>query len=122
MITAEQREERRKWVGASDVAAILGLDEFRTANDIWASKVHELDDLKKSAAGYGDDLEPIALDRAERLFGELLYRFDTMHVPDTHLAANPDAVAQRRWPVHTRAGQEHRNYRSAVGPMGRAVD
>jgi len=93
MISADQREARRKWVGASDVAAILGFDEFRTANDIWASKVHDLDDLKKSAAEYGDDLEAIALDRAERLFGVTLIRsLDTMHVLGTHLAANPDAA------------------------------
>ena len=38
MLTPEQLERRRSSIGASDVAAILGLDPYRTGLDIWLQK------------------------------------------------------------------------------------
>jgi predicted phage-related endonuclease len=43
-ITPEQRAERRNHLGSSDLAAILNLDPFKTAWDVWASKTGQLDD------------------------------------------------------------------------------
>ena len=39
MITKEQREERKKFIGSSDVAALFGLDPFKTSADVYAEKV-----------------------------------------------------------------------------------
>src|SRR6185503_5563664 len=42
-ITKEQKEMRRKYIGSSDCAAILGLDPFRTQADIYYEKTGQLD-------------------------------------------------------------------------------
>ena len=39
MLTPEQIEQRRTMVTASDAGAILGIDPWRTAHDVWAEKV-----------------------------------------------------------------------------------
>ena len=39
-ITAAQLEERHLWIGASEVPAICGVDPYRSAVDVWYSKVH----------------------------------------------------------------------------------
>lgn len=49
-ITSEQREQRRGFLGSSDMAAILGLDPYRTALDVYASKVFELEEREDSEA------------------------------------------------------------------------
>ncbi len=55
-ITEEQREERKKFLGSSDVSALFtdnegkSLDPFNTAVDIWASKVYELEPGKETKA------------------------------------------------------------------------
>jgi putative phage-type endonuclease len=38
MITPEQRELRRQYIGSSDAPAIVGVDPYRTAYDVWAEK------------------------------------------------------------------------------------
>jgi len=45
VITEQQRLERKKHIGASDVGAIFGLDPrpFKTAADVFASKVYEFE-------------------------------------------------------------------------------
>lgn len=58
-ITAEQVIARRRHVGSSDAAAILGLDPHRTAYDVWLSKTAELaDDGGSEAMAIGNWLEP----------------------------------------------------------------
>ncbi len=55
-ITEHQRKDRRKYLGSSDIAALFvdeqgaSLDPFKTATDVWASKVFELEPDKKSKA------------------------------------------------------------------------
>jgi putative phage-type endonuclease len=55
-ITEQQRQERRKYLGSSDIAALFvdeqgaSLDPFKTATDVWASKVFELEPDKTSKA------------------------------------------------------------------------
>jgi len=43
-ITETQRENRRKHIGSSDVAPILGLSQWRSAWDVWAEKTGRLED------------------------------------------------------------------------------
>lgn len=55
-ITNEQRLQRKKFLGSSDIAALFtdkegkSLDPFNTSVDLWASKVFELKEMKKSPA------------------------------------------------------------------------
>jgi len=39
MITEKQRKEREKGIGGSDFAALIGLDPYKTNQDVWNSKV-----------------------------------------------------------------------------------
>lgn len=66
MITAKQREARRKWIGASDVPAILGLSPYRTALGIWYEKIGEMEPFEgNEATSRGDYLEPALLSYAQ---------------------------------------------------------
>jgi putative phage-type endonuclease len=61
------RAERRRGVGGSDVAAILGLDPYRTAMDVWAEKVGILvgdpdEPEANEAMRWGQLLEPVIVD------------------------------------------------------------
>lgn len=66
---AEWLELRRKGITATDLPAILGLNRYRTAVDVWMDKVQPADDDPSSseAAFWGTKLEdPIAHAWAER--------------------------------------------------------
>lgn len=91
--------ERRQGLGASDVAAALGLSHWETPWEIWASKTGRLvtPDLSPSAAAQlGTDLEPWLLAQAPKLIGMPVDR--TPHMLYAHAAhgwrlCSPDAFA-----------------------------
>lgn len=62
MISKEQREARRRYVGSSDSPAIVGADPFRTAEDVYWSKVVEVDEKDKPAFEIGNRLESVIVD------------------------------------------------------------
>lgn len=43
MLTIEQLEERKNYIGASEAAAVLGLSRWATPLSVWAEKVGEID-------------------------------------------------------------------------------
>ncbi|HLL90362.1 MAG TPA: YqaJ viral recombinase family protein [Tepidisphaeraceae bacterium] len=92
-ITAEQREQRRKYIGSSDAAAILGLDPFKVASDVWLEKTGQLvpDDAGNEHTQRGTFLEPALLGWAEAQLGVRLRR-DLMVRPadGSPLVANLD--------------------------------
>lgn len=71
-ITATQKSARMTGVGASEVAAVLGLDPYRSAYDVWAEKTGKLEAEKvdSEAASLGNELEPLLLKRAAGLLGK----------------------------------------------------
>ncbi|HRR40229.1 MAG TPA: YqaJ viral recombinase family protein [Syntrophales bacterium] len=73
-ITETQREARRKHLGSSDVAAILGVDPFKNAYDVWLEKTGKVDssDISSEAAEIGNALETGILNLAERRLGKIL--------------------------------------------------
>lgn len=90
-ITAQQREDRRRFIGSSDVPALFGRSPFKTAWDVWASKVHGIDSEPGSAAQMGDWLEPWLLDRYEDRTGVKVERGGTIvHPTCPVLAVNLD--------------------------------
>lgn len=100
MITAAQRELRRHHVGASDAAAIMGLDPFRSREDVWAEKVLGLeDDAQTRATSLGNELEPVIVSWAgsairEQVVGEVEVHTENpqfLHSEGVMLA-HPDAV------------------------------
>jgi len=86
-ITAEQLEERRHFLGASDIAALFtdddgkSLDPFKTAVDVWTSKVFELapEVAENSAISIGKRYEAVLREFAA---GEL----------DTFIQDDPDKL------------------------------
>ena len=70
MSRAEWLENRRAGIGASDVAAVLGLGAYGSPAAVWASKVGEIDDSPPSGlAAMGLDLEPFILAEVGRRLG-----------------------------------------------------
>jgi len=64
MLSPEQRELRKKYIGSSDLPAILGLDKFRTIGDVWLEKTGR---IAKSARetkpqGMGHSFESAVID------------------------------------------------------------
>lgn len=71
-ITQEQRELRRKYLGASDVAAVLGAHPFRSAADVRLDKLGLLDEPDASdaeAVDIGNDSEPYSVEWAAAKLG-----------------------------------------------------
>lgn len=82
-ITAKQRQRRRNYIGASDVSAIMGMNPYDSAIDVWASKVYEMEPLKKKALDYGNALEPLAIQHAVDALGWTHHRKNQLRVaPD----------------------------------------
>lgn len=65
-------EDRRKAIGASDVAAILGISPYASAWDVWADKTGRLEAWEgNESTRLGQFFEPGILDYAESRLGEL---------------------------------------------------
>lgn len=91
-LTAEQLETRRKWVGGSDAPAILGVDPWRTAADVWHEKVYGVDGKTNDAMDAGSLLEPSVLAWAQRELGPLIDFGRQMTTDDGLLGCTLDAV------------------------------
>lgn len=95
-LTAQQLERRQQGVGASEVAAVLGLDPYRTPFDVWYSKVYpgERVQVQTDAMRRGHRLEPVVADMyAEAHPGVLLEVSDTCARRDAEWAlATPDRI------------------------------
>lgn len=91
MLTPEQRAARRSHIGASDVPAILGLDPFRTAGDVYWSKVAEIPDATSASMDLGNRLEAIICDWAAERLDVQIERNVTVAAADGIITANLDA-------------------------------
>ena len=95
-ITDKQRLERRKFLGSSDMAAVLGVSPFSTAYDVWAEKTGKLTDEAESAVmTAGNMFEEGVLTWAQGQLGELINKNVIRHVENTHLASHPDAELKK---------------------------
>lgn len=85
MITAEQKQARKKFIGSSDMSAILGLNPDCSAYDVWLEKSDKLDEWKgNDATEAGVYLEPVVLQWAEDRMNVKLDRHG-MHVHDNRI-------------------------------------
>lgn len=92
-ITEEQRKDRKNHIGGSDMAAILGLDKFKTAEDVRLEKCGKLIDqqVTNAAMDAGNYLEDGVLNFAETTLGKLI-RNQTKAIEDSPIVVNTDAV------------------------------
>lgn len=93
-ITATQLEKRRQHIGSSDMAAILGLDPFRNAYDVWLEKTGKLEyqpptDVMEAGTMFEDGV----LQFAEKELGKLVRnQYRSAKDRGIPLGANIDAL------------------------------
>lgn len=91
---AEWLQSRRKGIGGSDVAAILGMSPWRSPYSVWADKTGRLplNEVGNEFTHWGTIMEPILAHEFEDVTGKKVYRqnktyFDPLH---PYLRANID--------------------------------
>ena len=93
MITDNQRSKRMNYLGSSDSAAIVGVDPFKTAADVYWSKVNELEEGKSTPAkDAGNLLEDSVLDWFEKETGKKIRRNQFRVHSNKIMSANFDAL------------------------------
>ena len=104
-ITELQRQQRRTHLGSSDMAAILGVDPWRNAYDIWMEKTGKVNDLPENEAMYlGTTLEDGVLKFAEDQLGKLI-RNCYRSAEGFPIASNIDAIViKTNEPVEAKTG------------------
>lgn len=91
---AQWLEARKGAIGASDVAAILGISPFTTAYEVWLDKTDQIEPWKGSEATRAGQLfEPVVLDYAEAELGKLNRNVRIAH-KDYPIAATLDAQVE----------------------------
>ncbi len=96
-LTPEQIVERRQWIGASDVATIMGLNPYQTERELFLEKKGRLEpEPGNSATSLGTRCEPMILDFAEEELGPLKRNVVVEGTClDFPLKARCDALAER---------------------------
>lgn len=90
-------EQRRSYIGASEAAAVLGIDPFSGPLQVWARKVLGEQGEQTEAMRAGNDFEPVILARYARRMGVTLEQPGTLRHPDhAFIGATPDAIANGR--------------------------
>jgi len=93
-ITEKQKELRKQHLGSSDVAAILGVDPWRNAYDVWLEKTGRVEDSKETEVMYaGTMFEDGILKYAEGQLGKLI-RNQYRSAIGFPIAANIDAIVK----------------------------
>lgn len=93
-LSAEQLEMRRTRIGSSEVAALLGIDPYKSAFDVFMEKALPPAQCREDHRSWGLDLEPAILAHHARKSGyELLTPPGSMTHPLLPLVCTPDALA-----------------------------
>ena len=76
MLTENQRAELNSGIGASEVAAVLGIDPYTTPYELWIIKTGRMvkDVSNKDAVIMGNMLEPVIAKRYSQITGEKVAR------------------------------------------------
>ena len=84
--------ERRKALGGSDMGAVLGLNQYRSAITVWADKMGLIQEQEDNEAmRIGRDLEPYVASRFEEASGKKVARYNYLLRDNAnHLSANID--------------------------------
>jgi putative phage-type endonuclease len=98
MITKEQREQRRHGVGGSDIGAIMGINPYVTALDIYKAKKEEPH----------EETETAAIEWGNRLESVIAQKFQDNH-PDMDIVLSPETVIR---------GHKIANLDGAIGEDG----
>lgn len=94
MLTPEQRAARRRGLGGSDAAAVLGRHPSKGPVDIWLSKVYGQDEDAGERAEWGNRLEPVLREKAAEHWGQEIVDPKKTFVHSAHpwMLANVDGL------------------------------
>jgi len=91
-LSPAQIEQRKKHLGSSDMAAVVGVSPYKTGYDVWLEKTEKVEpDDPSKAAKAGRILEHAVLAYAESKLGAMT-RNQYRSMPSAHLGANVDAI------------------------------
>jgi putative phage-type endonuclease len=92
-LTEKQQEMRAKGIGASETPAILGLDRYRSAVDVYMKKLGLVEDVATHHTARGNYLEPALREWASDKIGVRFEKCDPMiHPEHPRMLATPDGV------------------------------
>ena len=102
-LTESQLIARRSSIGSSDIAAVLGLSDYRGPHDVWADKMGESEPFDgNDATRFGEIMEPVLLQwYAEQHPGLVVEPNNVLgeqriYRRDDWMSATPDALAFHR--------------------------
>ncbi len=91
-LTKEQLEERKKGIGASEAAAVLGLNPYRTPLEVWMQKKGLIETIETPAMRLGTRLEPVIAEMYQERTGFELFTVPTIKYKNPILYATPDRM------------------------------
>lgn len=96
MLTTEEKKTRRRTLGASEIAAVCGLDPFRGIWDVWASKVGLGIEEDVPSAEMGHLFERPLLEHYSQKTGiALTYPKNMRHPKYDWVSATPDGIKEK---------------------------
>lgn len=91
--TKEQLEERKRGIGASEAAAVLGLNPYRTPLEVWMQKKGMVETIETPAMRLGTRLEPVIAEMYQEATGLELATTRTILYPKNPIIfATPDRI------------------------------
>lgn len=101
-LTPEQKEVRKRSIGSTDSAAVIGLyhpalahlSKMKNATDVWLRLVHNIDLPKNSAMGRGIRVEPLLRDLYRQTIGPVADPTGTLRHPEhAWMVGSPDGLS-----------------------------
>ncbi len=113
-LTAEEVEARKSSLGASDMPAVMGVNPYRSAVDVWLEKTGRVEPFAGNEfTTWGNRLEPVILDEySERMGVEVQRNVKKLTHPDYSWAtATPDGIVDSngdgKWGVEVKNRNAH---------------
>ena len=86
---------RNKFIGGSDVAAILGLNRYKTSYEVWEEKKHSIKTFEgNQATEWGKKLEPVIIAHFEQLNNIKVFDNNVRYISKEYdfLGCHPDGI------------------------------
>ncbi len=94
MLTQEQIQERKNYIGASDAPIIMGISPWKTPYELWQQKLSLVEDNTDNfAIRRGNDLEPIARKAYINYTGIICEPKFMVHNEIAYMSANLDGLS-----------------------------
>ena len=92
---ADVTKHRTKFIGGSDVAAIIGLSRYKTAYEVWEEKKHNIKTFEgNQATEWGKKLEPVIIAHFEQVNNVKVFDNNERYISKEHdfLGCHPDGI------------------------------